>query len=134
MLITLAILLLAPRPTFHSTAPAVLPESGPVSVARSLPGLDPQMPHGLTVRVDSHGFVVDVKAWGWCHVATNAMPQTADVDHDGFVTGDDADLFRRRFDAGDITADFDGDQFVTGDDFDAFTRAFETGTNVGAGR
>ncbi len=51
----------------------------------------------------------------------------ADVDGDGFVTGDDFQLFVEWFETGDLRADFDGDGFLTGDDFQAFVTAFETG-------
>ena len=52
---------------------------------------------------------------------------TADFNNDGFVTGDDFDAFVAAFEAGDAEADFDEDGFVTGDDFDAFVAAFEQG-------
>lgn len=51
----------------------------------------------------------------------------ADFDQDGFVTGDDFDLYAAAFEAGGVSADFNGDGFVTGDDFDAFVLAFEAG-------
>ncbi len=52
---------------------------------------------------------------------------TADIDHNGFVTGDDFDLFSAWFEAGDPSADFDHNTFVNGDDFDAFTEHFIAG-------
>ncbi len=54
-------------------------------------------------------------------------PCPADMDGDGFVTGDDFTLFVTWFEGGDLRADFDGDGFITGDDFTAFVIAFETG-------
>ncbi len=51
----------------------------------------------------------------------------ADFNGDGFVTGDDFDLYVAAFELGDISADFNADGFVTGDDFDAFVTAFEAG-------
>ncbi len=62
------------------------------------------------------------------NVAITLLPSCpADVDGDGFVTGDDFTLFVTWFEAGDLRADFDGDGFITGDDFTAFVTAFETG-------
>lgn len=55
------------------------------------------------------------------------LPCPADFDGDGFLTGDDFDVYVAAFEAGSIDADFDGDGFVTGDDFDAFVIAFEAG-------
>ncbi len=54
-------------------------------------------------------------------------PCRADVNGDGFVTGDDFDAYVLAFEAGDASADFDGDSFVTGDDFDAYVVEFEVG-------
>jgi len=51
----------------------------------------------------------------------------SDFNGDGFVTGDDFDLYVVAFEAGSIGADIDRDGFVTGDDFDAYVLAFETG-------
>ncbi len=51
----------------------------------------------------------------------------ADLNGDGFVNGDDYDLFASWFEAGDIRADFTNDGFVNGDDYDAFASAFENG-------
>ncbi len=51
----------------------------------------------------------------------------ADFDCDGFLTGDDFDLYVADFEAGNVSADFDRDGFLTGDDFDAFVLAFEAG-------
>ncbi len=51
----------------------------------------------------------------------------ADVNGDGFVTGDDFDFFAALFVLGDTSADFNSDGFVTGDDFDAFADSFVGG-------
>jgi len=51
----------------------------------------------------------------------------ADFDGDGFLTGDDFDLYVAAFEAGLPTSDYDGDGFVTGDDFDLYVTAFEAG-------
>jgi hypothetical protein len=51
----------------------------------------------------------------------------ADIDHNGFVNGDDQDLFQVFLEAGDYRADFDDNSFVNGDDFDAFAIAFNAG-------
>ncbi|MCC6970901.1 MAG: hypothetical protein IT434_11850 [Phycisphaerales bacterium] len=49
----------------------------------------------------------------------------ADVNGDGFVNGDDYDLFAEWFDTADLRADFNHDGFVNGDDYDAFAEEFE---------
>ena len=54
-------------------------------------------------------------------------PCRADRDMDGFVTGDDYDLYVRLFELGANLADFNNDSFVNGDDFDEFVAAFEAG-------
>jgi len=51
----------------------------------------------------------------------------ADYNGDGFVSGDDFDLFSGLFELGDPGADFNGDGFTSGEDFDEFTAAFEGG-------
>jgi hypothetical protein len=51
----------------------------------------------------------------------------ADFDQDGFITGQDFDLFHDAFAAGDENTDFDGDGFLTGLDFDLYVLAFESG-------
>ncbi|NUQ52187.1 MAG: endonuclease/exonuclease/phosphatase family protein [Phycisphaerales bacterium] len=51
----------------------------------------------------------------------------ADLTGDGFVNGDDYDLFASYFESGDLGADINGDTFVNGDDFDAFASHFEAG-------
>lgn len=51
----------------------------------------------------------------------------ADFNYDGFVNGDDYDLFAEAFDAGDVLADVNRDGFVNGDDYDIFAAAFDAG-------
>jgi len=51
----------------------------------------------------------------------------ADYNLDGFLTGEDFDMFVAAFEAGDSTADYDADGFVTGEDFDLFVSDFEIG-------
>ncbi|MFO0836421.1 MAG: hypothetical protein U0638_15750 [Phycisphaerales bacterium] len=51
----------------------------------------------------------------------------ADIDANGFVNGDDYDLFASYFESGSIFADLNGDTFVNGDDYDMFASAFEAG-------
>ncbi len=51
----------------------------------------------------------------------------ADLNHDGFVNGDDYDLFASYFESANTAADFNHDGFVNGDDFDAFAEHFEEG-------
>ncbi|NUQ52448.1 MAG: hypothetical protein HUU19_07095 [Phycisphaerales bacterium] len=50
-----------------------------------------------------------------------------DFNRDGFVNGNDYDLFAEAFDAGDAAADVDGDGYVNGDDYDAFAASFDAG-------
>lgn len=54
-------------------------------------------------------------------------PCRPDYNGDGFVTGEDFDLFVTDFESGNIKADYDGDGFVAGEDFDAFVAEFEVG-------
>lgn len=51
----------------------------------------------------------------------------ADLDANGFVNGDDYDLFASAFDIADPAADLDANGFVNGDDYDLFASAFEMG-------
>lgn len=51
----------------------------------------------------------------------------ADFDRDGFVNGNDYDLFAEAFDAASPAADVDGDGFVNGNDYDLFAEAFDAG-------
>lgn len=51
----------------------------------------------------------------------------ADLDGNGFVNGDDYDLFASAFDAADPAADLDGNGYVNGDDYDLFASSFESG-------
>ncbi len=51
----------------------------------------------------------------------------ADFDGNGFLTGEDFDLYLSAFESGLPTSDFNGDGFVTGEDFDEYVTAFEAG-------
>jgi hypothetical protein len=51
----------------------------------------------------------------------------ADFNGDGFVNGNDYDLFVDAFDVGDPSADFDHDGFVNGNDYDLFVEHFDVG-------
>ncbi|MCC6971707.1 MAG: hypothetical protein IT434_15960 [Phycisphaerales bacterium] len=51
----------------------------------------------------------------------------ADSNCDGFVNGDDFDLFATWFDTASPRGDFNRDGFVNGDDYDLFAEAFEAG-------
>ncbi len=51
----------------------------------------------------------------------------ADLNNDGFVNGDDYDLFAELFEVGDLGADLNNDAFVNGDDYDLFAEHFEIG-------
>ncbi len=50
-----------------------------------------------------------------------------DVDGNGFVNGNDYDLFSAWFEDSDPAADYNGDTFVNADDYDAFSYQFEMG-------
>lgn len=54
-------------------------------------------------------------------------PCPPDLNNDGFVNGDDYDLFADAFESGTLDADYNSDGFVNGDDFDAFAEDFEAG-------
>lgn len=56
-----------------------------------------------------------------------ALRCPADVNWDGFVNGDDFDMFAENYDAGVRCADVNGDGFVNDDDFDAFASWFDAG-------
>jgi len=56
-----------------------------------------------------------------------AVGTGADFDNNGFINGEDFDLFVDLFYLGDAGADWDGNCFVNGDDFDGFVLAFEGG-------
>ncbi|MCC6968877.1 MAG: hypothetical protein IT434_01525 [Phycisphaerales bacterium] len=51
----------------------------------------------------------------------------ADFNRDGFVNGDDYDLFAEAFDSADPSGDMNMDGFVNGDDYDVFAEAFDAG-------
>lgn len=61
----------------------------------------------------------------WLLPATPFCP--ADLNHDGFVNGDDFDYFAEYFESGHPLADFNNDCFVNGNDYDRFAEAFEAG-------
>jgi len=54
-------------------------------------------------------------------------PCPPDLNNDGFVNGDDYDLFADAFESGGPAADYNDDGFINGDDFDAFAEDFEAG-------
>lgn len=51
----------------------------------------------------------------------------ADLNMDGFLLGDDLDLFSQLFEDGEPGADYDVNGFVNADDYDAFVSDFEAG-------
>ncbi|MCC6970205.1 MAG: hypothetical protein IT434_08280 [Phycisphaerales bacterium] len=76
-------------------------------------------------EIDSHPWWVDFPEngrldrceWTGC---------SADVNHDGFVNGDDYDLFSDWFDTGNGNADYNYDSFVNAEDYDAFANDYES--------
>jgi len=50
-----------------------------------------------------------------------------DVDRNGYVNGNDYDLFAQAFEEGQAIADFNGDGYINGNDYDLFASAFEAG-------
>ncbi|MCC6970720.1 MAG: hypothetical protein IT434_10910 [Phycisphaerales bacterium] len=57
----------------------------------------------------------------------HSNPCLSDFNNDGFINGDDYDLFAESFDNADAAADVNDDGFVNGDDYDAFAEAFDAG-------
>lgn len=51
----------------------------------------------------------------------------ADIDCNGFINGDDYDVFADFFESGSTDGDLNEDGFLNGDDFDLFASAFEAG-------
>ena len=51
----------------------------------------------------------------------------ADFNNDGYINGNDYDLFASYFESGSPEADYNGDCYVNGNDFDEFASAFEQG-------
>ncbi|MBL8761050.1 MAG: hypothetical protein JNL50_07070, partial [Phycisphaerae bacterium] len=51
----------------------------------------------------------------------------SDFNLDGFVNGDDYDMFASAFDVASFEADINRDGFVNGDDYDTFASAFDAG-------
>ncbi|MBL8760205.1 MAG: immunoglobulin domain-containing protein [Phycisphaerae bacterium] len=78
---------------------------------------------------DAGGYTCEV--WNECGGETSRVAMVtlcrADLNADGFVNGNDYDLFADAFDAADPAADFNSDGFVNADDYDAFAEAFEGG-------
>ncbi|NUQ51803.1 MAG: DNRLRE domain-containing protein [Phycisphaerales bacterium] len=76
-------------------------------------------------RFDSRNGTVPADA---PHIIVNYTPPCdADLNHDGFVNGDDYDLFASFFENGESGADLNHDGFVNGDDYDFFASHFEEG-------
>jgi hypothetical protein len=79
----------------------------------------------------SKGLSAHIRTYEGPFAADQLMPIVfecpADVNHDGFVNGDDYDAFAEAFDAATAWADFNGDGFVNGDDYDAFAASFDEG-------
>ena len=97
----------------------------------------------LLARTDMNGQVgynpglIGAKGTDPCFTNTSAAvtnqletpPATCpgDFNGDGYVNGNDYDLFASFFEAGDIGADFNKDGYVNGNDFDDFASHFEAG-------
>jgi hypothetical protein len=81
------------------------------------------------------GGKVDSTAWDSASMDTtlrtlDMVPKggcPADFNRDGFVNGNDYDLFAEAFDAAGPSADINGDGFVNGNDYDLFAEAFDAG-------
>ncbi len=70
--------------------------------------------------------------WGdtwntWAQPFNVGAALVADTNADGFINGNDYDLFADWFESGDQRSDIDHDTFVTGNDYDLFADAFENG-------
>lgn len=77
---------------------------------------DPDGPGGLEAY--ERAFLLQIPHGGTC---------LSDFNYDGFVNGDDYDMFASFFELADPGADVNSDGFVNGDDYDAFASAFEAG-------
>jgi len=118
---------------YHHLVLFILPVSGQILGSDIVPGFVPDLPHRLVYAIgpvikNSAG---DVLSTGQVQLPVRfecwSTEPTADVNLDGFVTGDDSDLFRKWFEMGDMKADFDQDGFLTGEDFDSFQEVFIRG-------
>lgn len=92
---------------------------------------------------DVPGWTIELRGEGFAPPPTDIQPAAiegftavrtlaqglcrADINRDGFTTGDDFDQFVAAFLEGVPAADFDRDGFTSGLDFDAFVQLFEQG-------
>lgn len=81
---------------------------------------------GQFIAIGSNGhFPNDLSRRGL--LLTPIVQCAVDFDGDGFLTGQDFDLFVQAFEYGDPSADFDQNGFISGPDFDLYVVAFEAG-------
>ncbi|MBL8760338.1 MAG: hypothetical protein JNL50_03465 [Phycisphaerae bacterium] len=81
----------------------------------------------LTNVVIDPSFLVGSMTFTSGTATINRVACAADSNCDGFVNGDDYDLFASWFDAASPRADHNRDGFVNGDDYDLFAEAFDAG-------
>ena len=99
-------------------------------VQRDISGTSHTIPTGI---LQNGAYTIVVISRNWRGLASTPINITvtpscpADFDLDGFLTGDDYDMFVDTFTLGGSAADFNLDGFVNGDDFDAYVVAFEAG-------
>lgn len=122
--------------------PATARRVNPLPIATGLVGDGGSVDVYLTVTPDDDGLITlvmwptrpaqDVATWqpaawdAWTGAPIACpWPHLGDFNGDGFVNGEDLDLFAALFVQGDPLADVDCDGFVTGADFDEFAAAFE---------
>ncbi len=99
--------------------------SGNASFDVTLLGDDAVLGGVVTATATRHS-TLDTSEFSACSTI-GAGSCAADFNGDGFVNGDDYDLFAEAFDAGDAAADFNNDEFVNGNDYDEFAERFDLG-------
>jgi len=110
-----------------------LPAAGPLPAFEPLPGTFGyhHVRHELNASTFVHAgrYFVPLVAANFGPDADNCVytvtvAKPCDVNADGYVNGEDFDLWSLWYALGVSLADFDRDNFVTGDDHDAFVAAF----------
>ncbi len=81
----------------------------------------------LTNVVIDPSFIVGSMTFSSGTATIKRVACAADSNCDGFVNGDDFDLFATWFDTASPRGDFNRDGFVNGDDYDLFAESFEAG-------
>ncbi len=106
--------------------------TAPILTQAGLAGTSFVIPGGLLATCNTYYWGVTAVNSGGSTASTPASfgfdtLRPADFNGDGFVTGEDFDVYVAAFELGELASDFDGDGFVTGEDFDAYVASFEAG-------